>query len=262
VLNRVSHSVNIVKSGRPRKEYTGKRGRPPKVKSTKKAQIAAKANKLGRKAQVAAKKAQIAAKANKLGRKAQVAANAIVPDADDTTTEDELNGDGITDADDTTAEDELNGDGITDADDTTAAEDELNGDGITDADDTTVEDELNGDGITDADTPTDIDTDTEIETNVNVPPQNPVTVEDPNDNAGDADAAGDGSACLEDKFIEYDNPEDDGVIFGTTLEVSQTQLAVSIYSKSISKKPTVLGMPIEDLVSVFVSAQLASKLTE
>lgn len=132
---------------------------------------------------------------------------------------------------------------------------------VPDADsDMTAEDELNGDGFTDADTPTDINTDRE--TNINVPPQNLVIVEDPNDNAGDADATGDGSACLEDKFIEYDNPEDDG----TTLEKgSQTQLTISMNSKSksVSKKPTVLGMPIEDLVSGFVcSAQLASKLTE
>jgi len=49
LLNRVKHSVDIVKRGRPPKVYTGKKGRPSKVKSTKKAQEAAKAKKLGRK---------------------------------------------------------------------------------------------------------------------------------------------------------------------------------------------------------------------
>jgi hypothetical protein len=100
------------------------------------------------------------------------------------------------------------------------------------------------------------DIDTEARTDINTPPDpaNPVVVEDPNGNAGDADAAGDRSACMEDKFIEYDCIEDHAVHPGT--KDSQTQLTFPIKSKS--SKPTVLGMPIEDLICVCLLWQLCT----
>ena len=82
----------------------------------------------------------------------------------------------------------------------------------------------------------------------------PLVVEDPSDNAGDADAAGDGSACMEDMFIGYDNSPDHEIHPGETSEKGfQTQLHVSIKSKLA--KPTVLGMPMEDLVFVCLLSQ-------
>jgi len=70
--------------------------------------------------------------------------------------------------------------------------------------------------------------------------------EDPDDNAGDADAAGDGSACVEEKFIEYEDHEDPP---GATSEKSSQTLLPEPEPKP-KPKPTVLGMPIGDLVRV------------
>ena len=96
---------------------------------------------------------------------------------------------------------------------------------------------------------TDVDIDMGTGTDVNLSPDLAHGHEDPDDNAGDADAAGDGSAGIEDKFIEYDNPEDLEVIPGATSKTGfyQTQL---VAPKKPKPKPTVLGMVKEDLVCV------------
>jgi hypothetical protein len=90
---------------------------------------------------------------------------------------------------------------------------------------------------------TDIDTDMESTDMNTVPDLDTHGCEDPDDNAGD------GSACLEVKFVEYDNPEDHGIPGATSEKDSRIGLVFS--TKSKSKQPTVFGMPRKDLVCFF-----------
>ena len=73
---------------------------------------------------------------------------------------------------------------------------------------------------------------------------------DPDDNAGDADTAGDGSACMEGRFIDYNDYEGlDGTSEETTFEAVRSSKTTTFETGQSSKtKTTVLGMPMDELV--------------